>query len=111
MDEIARNLIKSIQRRATDLKNPFSGEYMDAEEMQPAPTNARDFQRWIVERQMEMRTAVQESVERAVWLASDAEKLVQVWAVAGRASGMTWREVADLLGVTPQAAQQRYRGL
>lgn len=50
-----------------------------------------------------------EVIEAAHVVADESRLVVQRWVAAGRRAGMSWGEVGDALGITKQAAQQRFR--
>ena len=69
---------------------------------------------WREERSGEFRGAsVQDFAEMIVasHIAADESRLsLHRWVDAGRRAGMSWAEIGALLGITKQAAQQRFRG-
>lgn len=50
-----------------------------------------------------------EVIEAANVVADESRLVLQRWIDAGRRAGMSWGEVGDALGITKQAAQQRFR--
>jgi hypothetical protein len=50
-----------------------------------------------------------EVIEAAHIVADESRLVLQRWVDAGRRAGMSWGEVGDALGITKQAAQQRFR--
>ncbi|MEZ5378920.1 MAG: hypothetical protein R2733_20650 [Acidimicrobiales bacterium] len=111
LEGIATTLINNIANAVEHLVNPFTGEHLDIRTDEAPPTSPREFRRWMVEQELAMQESIKRAARVAVELSESAESLAQLWVVAGRTSGMTWRQVADLTGVSPQAAQQRYKDL
>ena len=50
-----------------------------------------------------------EVIEAAHVVADESRLALQRWIDAGRRAGMSWAEVGDALGISKQAAQQRFR--
>ena len=50
-----------------------------------------------------------EVIEAAHIVADESRIALQRWIDAGRRAGMSWSEVGDALGISKQAAQQRFR--
>lgn len=50
-----------------------------------------------------------EVIEAAHIVADESRLSLQRWIDAGRRAGMSWAEVGDALGISKQAAQQRFR--
>lgn len=50
-----------------------------------------------------------EVIEAAHVAADEGQLALRRWVDAGRRAGMSWAEVGDVLGITKQAAQQRFR--
>lgn len=50
-----------------------------------------------------------EVIEAAHIVADESRRALQRWIDAGRRAGMSWAEVGDALGISKQAAQQRFR--
>ncbi len=48
-------------------------------------------------------------IEAAYVVADEARSSLQRWVDAGRREGMSWAEIGEVLGITKQAAQQRFR--
>jgi len=69
---------------------------------------------WREEKSGEFRgTSVQDYAEMivAAHIAADESRLsLHRWVDAGRRAGMSWTEIGALIGITKQAAQQRFRG-
>lgn len=48
-------------------------------------------------------------IEAASIVANEAGVSLQKWVTAGRRQGMSWSEIGEVLGISKQAAQQRFR--
>ena len=48
-------------------------------------------------------------IQAAQIVASEATLSLQRWVSAGRREGMSWTDIGDVLGISKQAAQQRFR--
>lgn len=48
-------------------------------------------------------------IQAAQIVANEAASSLQRWVSAGRREGMSWTDIGDVLGISKQAAQQRFR--
>lgn len=61
-----------------------------------------------VDRKVDVKVAFAEWIGRLVELAAEAERLLALEVELARKNGVTWQEVGDALGVSKQAAHDRF---
>ncbi|WP_054119097.1 hypothetical protein [Porphyrobacter sp. AAP60] len=57
----------------------------------------------------ESREGFEEAILAAHCIADESRIVLHRWIEAARRSGMSWSEIGDVLGISKQAAQQRFR--